>query len=133
MPYALCAMGLMTLCLSGCGKREEAKAVDPSSPESYMKDKAFRQTLKDRRKVAQNIGEEREKVTARQNEMIAAQGKKMQTDDRSKIVAALAADAEWQALSAKAKELDEAFMKHHRETMRVVRERITPKGKKVSK
>jgi len=134
VPFAVAAMGAVALFLAGCDKKPEGGgAVDPSSPRSYMNDKAFRQQLKDRKKAAIGLGEAREEVTARQDALIAAKGEAMKTGDRAKIVAALAGDAEWQALEAKAKELDEAFMKHHRETMRVVRERIAPKGKATSK
>jgi len=134
VPVALAVMGVVVLCLFGCKKQqEEAKSVDPSSPAVYMKDPAFRQQLKNHRMIAADIGEAREKVTARQDEMVKATGAKLKTDDRKAIVAALASDEEWRSLEAKAKELDEAFKKNHRETMRIVRERITPKGKRISK
>ena len=121
-------MGFALLTLSGCGKGE--KPVDPASPESYMKDEAFRKALKDRRAVAQEIGVRREQVTARQNEMVKIMGEKLQTSDRAKIVAELSKNAEWQSLEAKAKAIDEEFMKHHRETMRLVHKRIAPRGAK---
>ena len=94
-----------------------------------MGDAAFRKALKDRHAVAAEIGEAREKVTARQEEMVAVMGQKLKTGDRAKIEAALQGNAEWQSLAAKAKELDAEFMKNHRETVRLTHERLAPKGR----
>ena len=129
VPSALGAMVLSALVLAGCGKEEAPPAVDSASPSSYMSDAAFRKALKDRHAVAAEIGEAREKVTARQEEMVAVMGQKLKTGDRAKIEAALQGNAEWQSLAAKAKELDAEFMKNHRETVRLTHERLAPKGR----
>ena len=129
VPFALCATGLLVLFLAGC-RKEEAKPETPaSSPKSYMHDEAFRKTLEDRRKVAYSIGADRAKVEERLNEMRRIIGDKLGTKDRAKVEAALAENAEWKGLQSKAKELDAAFERHRKETMRIVRGRIAPKKK----
>ena len=129
VPFALCATGLVVLFLAGC-RKEEAKPETPaSSPASYMNDEAFRKTLADRRKVAYSIGADRAKVEERLNEMRRIIGDKLGTKDRAKVEAALAENAEWKGLQSKAKELDAAFERHRKETMRIVRGRIAPKKK----
>ena len=129
VPFALCATGALMLFLSGC-RKEEAKPETPaSSPKSYMHDEAFRKTLADRRKVAYSIGADRAKVEERLNEMRRIIGDKLKTKDRAKVEAALAENAEWKDLQSKAKELDAAFERHRKETMRIVRGRISPKKK----
>ena len=132
VPFALCAMGAVALSLAGC-RKEEAKPETPaSSPASYMHDEAFRKTLADRRKVAYSIGADRAKVEERLNEMRRIIGDKLGTTDRAKVEAALAENAEWRELQSKAKELDAAFERHRKETLRIVQERIAPK-KEISK
>ena len=113
VPFALAAMGLVALSLAGCRKEEEAKPEIPaSSPESYMNDKAFRETLATRRRAAYSIGADRAKVEERLNEMRRIIGGKLKTKDRAAIEAALAENAEWKSLQSKAKELDAAFERH---------------------
>ena len=92
-----------------------------------MHDEAFRKTLADRRKVAYSIGADRAKVEERMNEMRRIIGDKLKTKDRAAIEAALAENAEWKGLQAKAKELDAAFERQRKETLAIVRERIAPR------
>ena len=122
-------MGLVVLSLAGCRKEENAPEVPAHSPESYMKDPVFRKQLEERRKASYAIGADRAKVEERLNEMRRIIGDKLKTSDRAKIEAALADNAEWKALQAKAKELDAAFERQRKETLGLVRERITPKKK----
>lgn len=128
VPLALGAMALSYLFLAGCGKKEEAPAVDPYSPSVYMKDTEFRQKLKARRQAAVSIGEKRSAVNAKIEALVKATGEKMKTSDRKAVEAALKDDAEWKRLQAEGKALDEEFEKNHRETLRTVRERIIPKA-----
>ena len=134
VPVALVATGVGLFFLAGCGQSGESSEaqVDPSSPQSYMHDEAFRKTLADRRKAAYAIGADRAKVEERLNEMRRIIGEKLKTKDRAAIEAALAGNAEWQDLQAKAKELDAAFERHRKETLGLVRERIAP-NKEISK
>ena len=132
VPFALCAMGLALLFLAGCRKEEVKPETPASSPASYMNDKAFRETLAARRKAAYVIGADRAKVEERMNEMRRIIGEKLKTKDRAAIEAALAENAEWKGLQAKAKELDAAFERQRKETLNIVRERIAPK-KEISK
>ena len=115
------------LFLAGCRKEEKKPEIPASSPASYMNDKAFRRTLEERRKVAYSIGADRAKVEERLNEMRRIIGDKLGTKDRAAIESALAGNAEWKELQARAKELDAAFERQRKETLGIVRERITPK------
>ena len=125
-------MGVVSLVLAGCRKEEAKPDIPASSPKSYMHDEAFRKTLEERRKVACSIGADRAAVEERLNEMRRIIGDKLKTTDRAKVEAALAGNAEWKSLQARAKELDAAFERHRKETLRIVRERIAPK-KEISK
>ena len=120
---AVVAAGLGVLLSAGCGKREEAPKVDPSSPEVYMKDKDFRQGLTDRRKAIQAVAAKRAPILRTMEEMVRSNG----TD-----VAALEKIPEWRALRQEAMRLNEEYEKLRREQLAFARERITPK-KQVSK
>lgn len=116
--------------LSGCGKESPKMQEDSvsSSPESYMKDPQFRQTLSDRRKAAQSLGAERQKIKMRMDEMMKIMGEKLKSTDTVKIVAELEKLGEWRNLQSEAKRLDAEFENHRKETLRIVRERVAPKG-----
>lgn len=127
VPFVFCAMGIMPLFFAGCEKKEPV-ASEPHNPTNYMRDAAFRQTLATRRHEAHAIGSDRQKVADRMEEMVGIMGKKLKTDDRGKIVAELEKNAEWRSLEAQAKAIDAKFERHRKETLRLVRERITPKN-----
>lgn len=127
----VCAVAVL-----GCGKKEPAeasKAPPPHSPESYMNDKAFREKLKARREAMKGLGAERAKIAARLEEMTKIIREKLGTDDPAKVGAELDKIAEWTRLKERALALDREFAAAHRETQRIVRERIVPKKTPVSK
>ena len=129
--FVLCTTGALLLFLAGCRKEEKAPEIPASSPASYMKDPVFRKELKDRRVAAAEIGERRERVNAGLAACRKRVAAALKTDDAKAIDAALAKDETWQQLQAEGKVIDAEFMANHRETMRLVRERITPiKGKR---
>ena len=97
-----------------------------------MKDPEFRARMKEFRLTAAAIGERREAVNARQAEMVKVMGEKLKTSDRAAIEKELSKNAEWRSLEEKGKALDEEFMKNHRASLKVARERIVPK-KEISK
>lgn len=127
----VCAVAVL-----GCGKKEPAaasKVPPPHSPESYMNDAAFREKLKARREAMKGLGAERAKIAARLEEMTKIVREKLGTDDPAKVGAELDKIAEWTKLKERALALDREFAAAHRETQRIVRERIVPKKTPVSK
>ena len=127
----VCAVAVL-----GCGKKESdeaSKTPPPHAPESYMNDKAFRAELKARREAMKGLGAERAKIAARLEEMTKIIREKLGTDDPAKVGAELDKIAEWTRLKERALALDKEFAAAHRETQRIVRERIVPKKTPVSK
>lgn len=122
----ICAVALV-----GCGKKEPE--VPPTSPESYMNDTAFRAELKARREAMKELGAERAKIAARLEEMTKIARRKYGTDDPAKVGAELDKIAEWTRLKERALALDKEFTAKRREMQKIVRDRITPREKPVSK
>lgn len=131
---ALKMTAVMVICavaLVGCGKKEPE--APPTSPESYMNDTAFRAELKARREAMKGLGAERAKIAARLEEMTKIIREKLGTDDPAKVGAELDKIAEWTRLKERALALDKEFTAKRREMQKIVRERITPHEKPVSK
>lgn len=125
----ICAVALV-----GCGKKEpEAAPPPPHAPESYMNDTAFREKLKTRREAMKELGAERAKIAVRLEEMTKIVREKLGTDDPAKVGAELDKIAEWTRLKERALALDKEFTAKRREMQKIVRERITPHEKPVSK
>lgn len=123
----VCAVALV-----GCGKKEP-EAPPSTAPESYMNDTAFREKLKARREAMKELGTERAKIAARLEEMTKIIREKLGTDDPAKVGAELDKIAEWTRLKERALALDKEFTAKRREMQKIVRERITPHEKPVSK
>lgn len=98
-----------------------------------MNDTAFRAKLKERHEAMKGLGAERAKVAARLEEMTKIIREKLGTDDPAKVGAELDKIAEWTRLRERALALDKEFTAKRREMQKIVRERITPHEKPVSK
>jgi len=106
-------MGLLSLCLSGCKKQEEAKPVDPSSPQSYMNDKPFLDKLKAQKKS-------RQAVMARHMAAAKAYEAALKDDPKGER-------SETRELKVKLDALTAEYRALRQETMKTVQERIAPK------
>jgi len=106
-------MGVIGLCLSGCSKQEEAaKRVDPSSPESYMNDKAFLGKL-------DGVKSEQVEVMKKFHRVANAYKKALEGD-------AKAEKPETQALKAEMENLEKQYRALRQKMQSTVRERIAP-------
>ncbi len=124
MPFALAAMGIVVLCLSGCGKEQSAEAP-AHTPASYMNDPAFRKQLADKRKELQAIVAERAPLVARMEELVRS--------NRADL-AVLQKIPEWNELHKKVVALNAKYEETRQRQLKIVRERVQPKSeKKVSK
>lgn len=137
-------LGVLLVSLAGCSRDEAGAsapggkaAVSPVAPETYMKDEAFRATLKERDASRNELARAGGAVVARMIEMIEAKKKELNTSDEAVLKAALEKDPEWQSLCARQADANTAMKENRRETMRIVRERLTGatrgEGKEVSK
>lgn len=126
MPFALVAMGIVMLCLSGCRKENEQSAEVPThTPASYMNDPAFRKQLADKRKELQAIIAERAPLVARMEELVRS--------NRADL-AVLQKIPEWNELHKKVVALNAKYEETRQRQLKIVRERVQPKSeKKVSK
>ena len=124
MPFALCATGALMLFLAGC-RKEEAKPETPaSSPASYMNDPVFRKQLSDKRKELSAIVAERKPLADRMQELVKEHGEDL---------AALQKLPEWNELYRKVTALNKKYEEVRARQLKVVRERITPEKKDISK
>ena len=126
VPVMLCMTGLCLLFVAGCRKSEE-KAVDPSSPESYMNDPAFRQKLSADRQERQRLLSARAQIVSQMKAMIDAKKRELGTDDLSKVKAELEKEPTWQDLCKQCEEATEKVEASRKATLNTVRARITPK------
>ena len=114
--------------LAGCSREEEKKAaVSPASPESYMKDDAFRARLDGQVAKRDEVAKARNAVVAQMAEMIEAKKRELKTDDEAALKAALEKDPAWRELYARCQDANAAIGENRKETMAVVRERLTRK------
>lgn len=129
VPLMLCMTGACLLFVAGCGKAEKAaeKTVDPSSPESYMNDSAFRQKLSADRKERQRLLRSRAEIVGQMKAMIDAKKRELQTNDLAAVKAVLDKDPAWQELSKKCEEANAQVEASRQATLKTVRARITPK------
>ena len=112
--------------LAGCSREGEKKAdVSPAAPESYMKDKAFRSRLDGQVAKRGELAKARNAVVERMVEMVEAKKRELGTDDAEALRAALEKDPEWRDLHARCQDANAAIGENRRETMAVVRERLT--------
>ena len=124
VPFALCATGLVVLFLAGC-RKEEAKPETPaSSPASYMNDPVFRKQLSDKRKELSAIVAERKPLADRMQELVKEHGEDL---------AALQKIPEWNDLYKKVTALNKKYEEVRARQLKVVRERLTPEKRDISK
>jgi len=128
---ALTAAAALAL-LPGCSREaEEAPAQgaadepSPASPAVYMKDAEFRAKLDERNAARRDLARARNVVVSRMEEMAEAKRKELGTSDEAAVKAALEKDPEWISLERRRADADRAIEEGRRETMRVVRERLT--------
>ena len=114
--------------VSGCpSKKEEPPRPDPSSPESYMNDKAFRGALAKERTVHRDLIRDRNAVAEKMREMVEAKKAELKTTDLKAVQAALEKDPAWNDLYAQCTNANAKVEAHERERLRMVRNRITPR------
>ena len=114
--------------VSGCpSKKDEPPKPDPSSPESYMKDKEFRGKLAKERAVHRDLIRERNAIAEKMKAMIEAKKAELKTDDLKVVQSALENDPAWKDLYAQCTNANAKVEAHGRDRLRMVRERITPK------
>jgi len=134
VPVALCAMGALTLVFSGCGKQggePEKPAVDPSSPASYVHDKAFMGGLAAERVKHSELMRERNAIADKMQKMVEAKEAELKTSDLKKVKAELEKDPAWRALYIECTNANARVERHQNEVFGKVRDRIAPK--KISK
>ena len=125
VPVVLCMTGLCLLFVAGCRKSEE-KAVDPSSPESYMTDPAFRQNLSADRQERQRLLSARAQIVSQMKAMIDAKKRELGTNDLAAVKAVLDQDPAWQELFRQCEEANAKVEASRQATLNKVRTRITP-------
>ena len=123
-------MGAIALALPGCRKEEEPSS---SSPEVYMKDPVFRQQLAEGRKEREGFLVKRTELVKKLEQMIEAKKAAMPGADDAALKAALEKDPEWNDLVKRVKDLSTAMKEGGRRMDEVIRGRIAPKKKDISK
>ena len=124
VPFVLCAMGASMLFLAGCRKEETKPDIPASSPASYMNDPVFRKQLSEKRKELQAIVAERKPLADRMQELVKEHGEDL---------SALQKIDEWNDLYKKVTALNKKYEEVRARQLKVVRERIKPVKKDISK
>ena len=117
-------MGLALLFLAGCRKEEKKPETPASSPASYMNDPVFRKQISEKRKELQRIVAERKPLADRMQELVKEHGEDL---------AALQKIPEWNDLYKKVTALNKKYEEVRARQLKVVRERLTPEKKDISK
>jgi len=126
-------MGVSAFIFGGCEKAKPPAEPPRSSPESYMRDPAFRQALDDAQRARKGLAAARNAVVAKMTAMIEAKKKELKTDDLAKVKAALEQDPEWQSLYQRCLDANQAIKENRKKTLGAVRERIAPETKQNGK
>lgn len=114
----LAVTSLLTVALTGCGKKEESKPTLPSSsPEVYMRDPVFRKALSDKRLELQKIVRERAPLVERMEELVRANG-----EDLSKLQKL----PEWNNLHKRVVELNAKYEAVRQRQLKILSNRIAP-------
>ena len=125
VPLALGATGFLALAVCGCRKEgEKPPALPANSPAVYMNDPEFRRQLADKRHELQAILREREPLAARMEALVKEHGEDL---------AALQKISEWTNLYAKVTELNAKYEAVRRRQLSVVKRRLAPAEKEISK
>ena len=120
------AAALALAAVAGCSREGEQKAaVSPAAPENYMKDSEFRGRLDGQVAKRGELAKARNAVVAQMVEMIDAKKRELGTDDEATLKAALEKDPAWRDLYARCQDANAAIGENRRDTMAVVRERLT--------
>ena len=120
------AAALALAAVAGCSREGEQKAaVSPAAPENYMKDSEFRGRLDGQVAKRGELAKARNAVVAQMVEMIDAKKRELGTDDEATLKAALEKDPAWRDLYARCQDANAAIGENRKETMAVVRERLT--------
>ena len=117
---------LAALVAAAAGCSREAGEPAPAAPEGgYMKDKAFRAKLDGQVAKRGELAAARNGIVAQMTEMIEAKKRELGTDDEARLKAALEKDPAWNELHRRCQDANTAIGENRRETMAVVRERLT--------
>ena len=120
------AAALAAAALAGCSRDEGAGrgAVSPGSPESYMKDGAFRAKLDAQTAERARLAGARATIVERMVEMVEAKKRELGTGDEAKLKAALEKDPAWNELYRRCQDADAAIGENRGKTISIVRERL---------
>ena len=117
-------MGALMLSLAGCRKEEKKPEPPASSPASYMNDPVFKKQLEEKRQELSAIVKERKPLADRMQALVKEHGEDL---------AALQKIPEWNELHKKVVALNKKYEEVRARQLKVVRERITPEKKDISK
>lgn len=137
VPFALGAMALFAVVLTGCSKSEEPLAKPPvvkaDPPSVYMKDKDFRAALDEKRAERQQVLGVREKLLAELEKRVDAMRAKMPGADDAAVKKELEKDPEWNSLIKKIEDANAAFDDNRKATTKIVGDRIAPRPQEPKK
>lgn len=124
------ALALIVCLVGGCSKEEPREEVPESvtqsvAPEEYMKDEAFRTTLKEQRQARNQLVAKRAQLLKRVEKLSLAVQAKMPNASKEEIEAELQKDPEYVSLAKRLDALVAAYEDSRAETLKTVRERIT--------
>ena len=118
VPFALCAIGILSLLPAGCRKGEEKQPELPShSPAVYMKDTNFLNQVAAKKKELQAILKERKPLADRMQQLVKEHGEDL---------AKLQKIDEWNELHKKIVALNAKYEEVRARQLKIVRERIAP-------
>ena len=132
VPFALVAMGALAIALPGCRKEEEPSVSAPP-PEEYMNDPVFRKELTDTRKEREGYVVSRTKLVREMEGLIEAKKAELPNADDAALKAALEKDPKWIDLNRRVNDLTAAIGENRRKAQGIVRERLAPKKRGISK
>lgn len=112
-----CGLGVF----SGCSREEPPK----NSPESYMKDEAFMNSLKAEKKRQGELVTAHRKLAEEMTALIEAKKKELKTDDLEKVRLALEKTDEWNSLHRRCQDAATAIKENRKKIEDIVRKRIS--------
>lgn len=113
------AFGLVVF--SGCSREEPPK----NSPESYMKDEAFMNTLKKEKQLQGELATSYRKLADKMAALIEAKKKELGTEDLEKVRLALEKSEEWTSLYRRCQDAATALKEKRQKIEDIVRKRIS--------
>ena len=138
VPTVLCAAALAAFALAGC-RRGEGDAAGRSSPPKadppsvYMKDPAFREALSGQRRERNGLAATRSALEAKMVAKVEAAKARLGTGDTAAVKAELEKDPEWRSLYDRMVDVNKAIDDNRRRTGAIVRNRVAPENRAVSK